>query len=428
MESLKNILQKPVTIRVITLGLVALLIYLMKDMLNMMLLTFLFAYLMYSLQKSLQNLIHKIVRVRIERFILTLLLYVVVVSFLVVVIYKYVPLAIEQIMQIFSDIAVLANQPEKVYDNQIMNFAMEQLRKIDFATYIGGKSSTIFKLVGDIGQWGFNLFIAILLSLFFILEKDRVARFFTGFENSRIAPVYKELKFYSNRLLNSFGKVIQAQLLIALCNSILSDIGLKALGFSQLLGLGTMIFILSLIPVAGVVISFVPLAIIAYQIGGYKHIIYVIVLILVLHAIEAYLLNPKLMSMKTELPVFMTFLLLILSEHFIGIWGLIIGIPIFIFILDLIDFKIPEKKEGLKEIISKVIKDVKDDEKDDRKDEKDDRKDDKDDDKKDDIDEDRDDDKGTVKDDVKETGDSRGHAEKAEGNSPRETIARRTKQ
>ena len=43
------------------------------------------------------------------------------------------------------------------------------------------------------------------------------------------------------------------------------------------------------------------------------------------------------MSAKTNLPIFYTFMILIFSEHFLGIWGLIIGIPIFIFLLDVLD-------------------------------------------------------------------------------------------
>ncbi|MCR8998383.1 AI-2E family transporter, partial [Brevibacillus laterosporus] len=37
------------------------------------------------------------------------------------------------------------------------------------------------------------------------------------------------------------------------------------------------------------------------------------------------------------------FAVLIISEHFIGVWGLILGIPIFIFLLDLLDIKFMEK-------------------------------------------------------------------------------------
>lgn len=98
-----------------------------------------------------------------------------------------------------------------------------------------------------------------------------------------------------------------------------------------------MVFLLGLIPVAGVVISLVPLSIIAYTLGGGMYVLYIVLVIVIIHAIEAYFLNPKLMSAKTELPIFFTFIVLIFSEHYIGIWGLIIGIPIFVFILDILE-------------------------------------------------------------------------------------------
>ena len=139
--------------------------------------------------------------------------------------------------------------------------------------------------------------------------------------------------------MQSFGKVIQTQITISFINCVLSIIMLSILGFPQIFGLGFMIFVLGLIPVAGVIVSLIPLAIIAFTIGGFKMIIYILVLVAILHALESYILNPKLMSQKTKLPVFYTFVVLIVSEHILGIWGLIIGIPIFIFILDVLEVK-----------------------------------------------------------------------------------------
>jgi len=56
----------------------------------------------------------------------------------------------------------------------------------------------------------------------------------------------------------------------------------------------------------------------------------------IFYAIEAYFLNPKLMSAKTDLPIFYTFMVILFSEHFLGVWGLIIGIPLFMFLLDIL--------------------------------------------------------------------------------------------
>ena len=346
MDFILSVLKKPATKRILTLGAVALILYLMREILNLLLLTFLFTYLMYSLQKFFQTVIQRVTKLKISRAIITLILYAGFITLLILAVYKYIPIAIKQIMAIINDvIAIIDAQKGKHFDNTILDFLVTQLNTIDIPKYLGNKSAYLFTLVGDIGHIGLTIFLSLVLSLFFILEKDRVVRFVLGFKDSKITGIFNELQFFGTRLLNSFGKVIQAQILIALCNTFLSLIGLKILGFPQLIGLGAMIFVLSLIPVAGVAISLVPLSIIAFNIGGFMHIIYVLIMILAIHAVESYFLNPKLMSVKTDLPVFFTFLILIVSEHLMGIWGLIIGIPIFIFILDLLDFKILSKKE-----------------------------------------------------------------------------------
>ena len=132
--------------------------------------------------------------------------------------------------------------------------------------------------------------------------------------------------------------------MIAGANSVLSFFGLWIIGFNQLLGLSIMIFLLGLIPVVGTFISMIPLTIIAFKIGGLVKILHVLILIVVIHAAENYVLNPKLYSLKMKLPIFFTFLILIVSEHLMGVWGLLLGIPLFIFVLDVI--KYPNKNAG----------------------------------------------------------------------------------
>lgn len=56
------------------------------------------------------------------------------------------------------------------------------------------------------------------------------------------------------------------------------------------------------------------------------------------------------MASKTELPIFYTFLVLLVAEHFWGTWGLIVGVPIFTFLLDVLDIK-SVKKKSKKEVI-----------------------------------------------------------------------------
>gem|GEM_PF-820724 len=58
-------------------------------------------------------------------------------------------------------------------------------------------------------------------------------------------------------------------------------------------------------------------------------------LISVVHAVEAYYLNPKIVSSYTKLPLSLTFLILILSEYLLGFVGLVIGVATFYFLLEI---------------------------------------------------------------------------------------------
>jgi predicted PurR-regulated permease PerM len=55
------------------------------------------------------------------------------------------------------------------------------------------------------------------------------------------------------------------------------------------------------------------------------------------HAMEAYYLNPRIVSSYVHIPVFVTFIILLLSEHFFGLIGLLIGVPLFIITLGFVE-------------------------------------------------------------------------------------------
>ena len=121
----------------------------------------------------------------------------------------------------------------------------------------------------------FIVLIALILSLFFLLEKPRLQEFTGKFKNSKIAPFYYEIEFFGRKFTRTFGKVIEAQFIIAIVNCVLTVIALIIMGFPQIFGLAIMVFCLGLIPVAGVFISLIPLCLIAYTIGGFIKVVYV---------------------------------------------------------------------------------------------------------------------------------------------------------
>ncbi|WP_254782305.1 AI-2E family transporter [Bacillus sp. OK048] len=308
--------------------LLALVLYALKDMINLILFTFIFTFLMDRLVIFLSH------KIPINRKILVIASYSTIVGLLSYGLVKYLPMIVGEIAALIKQITAFYT---KKHDNIILNYLVSRLEEIQVSSYLERGFTFVISYFTNISSFSLQILIALLMSLFFLLEKPRLIEFTRKFKTSKIASIYAEIEFFSTKFAGTFGKVIEAQLIIAVVNCLLTTIALWIFGFPQLGGLSIMIFFLGLIPVAGVIISLIPLVIIGYSIGGMMTVLYVFIAIMIIHAIEAYILNPNLMSSKTNLPVFYTFLVLIFSEHFFGVWGLIIGIPVFVFILDVLE-------------------------------------------------------------------------------------------
>lgn len=335
MDSLLEIFRKKEIKRFIIFALIIAILYSVRSMINVILLTFIFTFLLDRLVEFTMK------RIQLNRTLLVLLLYTIIVGVLTIGISKYLPIITVEISQLIKSITSFSASS---YDNAILNYIETIFSGNQIATYLENGFTFLLKSFTDLSKTSVHVLLALILSLFFLIEKPRLKEFTGKFKDSKVAPFYHEIEFFGEKFTRTFGKVIEAQFMIAIINTILSVLILMVLGFPQIIGLAIMIFFLGLIPVAGVIISLVPLTIIAFTIGGFLKVIYLFIAIMVIHAIEAYILNPKLMSSKTDLPVFYTFVVLIFSQHFFGVWGLIIGIPVFVFLLDVLDVTNKEPK------------------------------------------------------------------------------------
>ncbi|WIY62958.1 AI-2E family transporter [Bacillus arachidis] len=338
MIQMKNFFQSRGFQRLLVLVILALILYGLKSMINLILITFILTFLMDHFQRFISEKLNRYVK--INRKVIIAFLYIVLVAFIITIVYKYLPVLTIQISQLIHQFKLFFKNPP---DNEMIRYVFTAINQMEVSKYIEQGVDVIYQSLANIGKVSLQILLSLILSLFFLLEKERIIVFTSKFKGSKLSIFYEEIAYFGQKFARSFGKVIEAQFLIAIVNCILSVIALWFLGFPQLLVLAVMIFLLGLIPVAGVIISLFPLCIIAYNIGGIAYVVYILIFITVIHAIESYILNPKFMSAKTNLPIFYTFMVLIFSEHFLGIWGLIIGIPIFIFLLDVLEVYDGEK-------------------------------------------------------------------------------------
>ena len=326
---------------------VILLLFLSKAMITTVLLTFIFTYLMIHLVQIIQRF------VKIPTAALTVVIYSIVVYMIYLALTKYIPILIHQTFDMVGSVIHFYEQQPKD-DNPLLTYVHNYIERNDFFEQVQNSASIAIGYLQDLGKLAVAFAMSFILSFFFMIEKKKTVLFSRLFLKSEFAWFFQDIYYFADKFVNTFGLVLEAQFVIAVLNTVITTIALAAFGFTQLPSLAIMIFILSLIPVAGVIISCIPLSFIAYSQGGSRDVVYILITILIVHLIESYVLNPKLMSSKTELPIFYTFIVLLVSERLFGVWGLIVGIPIFTFFLDIL--KVKEIPLHLKKEQQEVIK------------------------------------------------------------------------
>jgi predicted PurR-regulated permease PerM len=186
--------------------------------------------------------------------------------------------------------------------------------------------------------------IALILSYMFIIERSRIDRFLMQTRKGNFRFLYDEWAIIAKKLAHGFGPIFRAQSIIAFVNAILTTIGLIIMSiihgggsFPFIFTLALIVFIAGFIPVFGTFLSGIPILILGYGYGGIPIIFAIIAMIAVVHAVEAYYLNPKIVSSYVHFPIFVTFVILLIAEHFFGLIGLLIGVPLFSILIGLVE-------------------------------------------------------------------------------------------
>ncbi|MDC2842556.1 MULTISPECIES: AI-2E family transporter [Limosilactobacillus] len=318
--------------RFVVLALLIWVLYLVRGMLSAILLTFIFTYIVVHWVRFVQRWLPKL-----PSLLVVLVTYAVLIAAVYFAVTKYLPLLITQIIK-------MVNSVLKFYQSQDGSWLIKQLNH-----YISAKTVTAqvkhginlaFSTLTSLTKMAVTFFMSFILSFFYTIELKQMYSFSRLFLTSDLFSwLFEDIYFFGKKFVNTFGVVLEAQFFIALCNTALTTICLMFMHMPQILALALMVFVFSLVPVAGVIISLIPLSMVGYSVGGIRDVIYIIIMIIAIHALESYVLNPKFMSSRTELPIFYTFVVLMVSEKLFGTWGLIVGVPIFTFLLDIMGVK-----------------------------------------------------------------------------------------
>jgi len=190
----------------------------------------------------------------------------------------------------------------------------------------------------------FKIILSLVLSYVFIVDRFKLTFYLSSIKESNFGFLYNEYKAILEKIVKTFWAAFKAQSFIAFANSILTTIWLLIIWwfniwetFPFIYTLALIVFICWFIPIIGLFISSIPIFIIGFtMVWWLSVVIQIIILLIIINLIETYYLNPKIVSSFINLPISLTFVVLIVSEHFLWFAWLIIGIWLFYLIIEIL--------------------------------------------------------------------------------------------
>lgn len=201
---------------------------------------------------------------------------------------------------------------------------------------VGVKTETLFALVvttfTQISTYVSTFFLGMLFSFLIMLDLPGLQAKTLLLRNSRLRDIYDVTARSVVRFAVVVGMGFRAQMLIAAVNTLLTSCGMWLLGIEPIALLATVVFFCGLIPVLGTFISSAPIVLVAINTTGPGHAMWAIVMIIIVHTIETYVLNPRIVAAMFKISPVVTLMILYVGHKLLGLWGMVLGVPITVFL------------------------------------------------------------------------------------------------
>ena len=208
------------------------------------------------------------------------------------------------------------NRQDRLYLNALLTEQFQALRH-----YAPTIVNALYRAIATMA-------LALLFSYLILIDQARIKHGVMRLKTSRVGDFYAEAAPPIVRFGMLLSRAIEAQAAIAVINTLLTLIGLLLLRIPLTAMLSVVVFVCSFVPVLGVLISTTPIVLVALNAGGFGLSLAAIALVVIVHAVEAYLLNPLIYGKHLKLNPVLTLIILYVSYHAFGFWGLLLGVPV----------------------------------------------------------------------------------------------------
>lgn len=274
------------------------------DLLVILLLAWLLSFMMEPMVKRIQKLL------KTPKLIATIIAYILVFSFLAVIIIVYVPLITSQILTITDNLPRYLQSAPPI----IVNLNKSLASQIN--------NSVI--LIPSFAQFLLLAFITLILSFYFIADSEKINK---EFFNLMPKNWHNFLRFTQNVINETFISFLKVQLFYGISSGILTWIVLKAFNIDFAASIAFIAGTFAFIPLIGPFLAVIPPVLVALLADPVKALIIGAILI-VAQQITFNVIGPKLLGKAFQLHPAIILISFLVGLQFAGALGAVFAIPV----------------------------------------------------------------------------------------------------
>ena len=235
---------------------------------------------------------------------------------------------------------MLENQPElQAYFEEFSSQAESNINSLlnvntiqKVQSIINSLSVQLFGVLGVVK----NIFLGLLISAYLLGSRKlfgaQAGLILHGIFSDKWAKIIEEEIRYTDKMFNGFlvGKIIDSAIIGLLCFAGTSIMGFEAPAF-----ISVIIGITNIIPFFGPFIGAIPCGLLLF-LENPMHCLYFIIFIFVLQQLDGNVIGPKILGNTTGVSSFWVLFAILLFGGMWGVVGMVIGVPLFAVIYDII--------------------------------------------------------------------------------------------
>lgn len=319
------------------------------------------AYILYIPSKKLESAFSKIKLKFISKKARGLSLFIVYLLLLIILFFAFkfiVPLLIESFQDLVNNLQSyyvgiknsIADLPEDSFlKSDTAMKALNDLTTFKIEDYISMDKLTQYaQSVISFASGIFDIFVAFIVSVYLLLERNEIVKFFKKFaESSFKKDTYKNITRYFKQSNEIFCNFLIGQLSDAIVVGIMTSIAMSIMHVKYAVMLGIFIGVLNMIPYFGAIIAVAISIFITLLTGGLTQAIEMAAVVIILQQVDANIINPKIVGDSVKISPLLVIFAVTVGGAYFGVMGMFIAVPVAaiikLLINDLIEYNYAKK-------------------------------------------------------------------------------------